>query len=104
MRSFYTVALCLALIQSSTARVPHSFRDLMDREHEPEPETQHGILHWISRLFKRIAQSSSTSTSTGGTCYEDAYYEFVDNLQTPFCQQYMDTPNFTATVDYTPST
>ena len=108
MRSFYTAALYLALIHSSTARVPHSFRDLTDRdrdlEPELEPQPQHGLMHWISRLFRRVAQTSSTISSAGGTCYEDAYYDFVGDLEPNFCQQFIDTPNVTVTVDYTPST
>ena len=78
----YSGTYALHSFKSSTARVPHSFRDLIARESEPEPETQHGVLHWISRLFKSIAQSSSTST--GVTCYEDAYYTFVDSLPLHF--------------------
>ena len=101
MRSFYTAAVCLALAHISIARVPHSFRDLIVREPEPESETEHGIVHWISRLFKRFAQTSST----GGTCYEDVYYLFVEDLQQPsFCQQFLNIPNRTTTVDNTPTT
>lgn len=107
MRSFFTAALCLALIHSSNAGVAHSFRDLVDRDPEPVPVPQRGFILWISRLFKRVAQTSSTTnsttTSTGGTCYEDNYYTFVGNLPPSFCQLFINTPNVTTTAEYTPT-
>ena len=98
MRSFIATALCLSLIDISSARVPHSFPDLTARGAEPGPKTNNRLSQWFGRLFKR----QSSTDSTNDVCYEDAYYEFVGSLEPGFCQDYLHSPSFTVTVEYTP--
>ena len=57
-----------------------------------EQEHQNGILNWLNRLFRREA-----------TCYEDSYYNFVQDLGPDFCYHFVTYPNVTTTVDYTPT-
>ena len=95
MRSFFATALCLSLIHTSVARIPHSFRELIERDAEPEAE-EDGILRWLARLFKR-------DDPPNDICYEDGYYEFVSGLGSDFCHEYLTYPNVTTTVDYTPT-
>ena len=92
MRSFTTAALCLSLIHASNARVPHSFRDLIQRDAEPEPVPEKGVFDWVLRLFKRQ-----------DTCIVDDYYTFVgsSSLGEGFCQDYMGYPNRTVPVEAT---
>ena len=100
MRSFFVTALCLSLIHTSVARVPHSFRDLIGRNIESGSEQQHeGFFQWFARLFKR----QTAAEGPNDICYEDVYYEFVGGLGPEFCTRYMHTPNVTTTVDYTPT-
>lgn len=103
MRSFFIAAVSLSLICSSTARVAHSFRDLVQEDAQPQPqlETGYGILKWFKHLFRKdLVERQDVSNSTS-ICYEDEYYTFVSELPASFCQQYMSYPNVTAVVQYT---
>lgn len=101
MRSFATAALCLALLHTTDARVPHSFREVIQRDAQPEAEVQpqEGVFGWFYRLFKR----DNLTTRQDATCYEDDYFVFVGSpsLGEGFCQDYMDYPNRTVPVDAT---
>lgn len=99
MRSCAMAALCLALLHTSDARVPHSFRDLIQRDAQPESQPQGGVFDWLVRLFKRELKPRQDDS----TCYEDDYYTFVGSpsLGEGFCQHYMDYPNRTVPVEAT---
>lgn len=98
MRSFATRALCLTLLHTTDARVPHSFRRLVQRDAQPDPQPQEGVFEWFRRLLKRDIRPRQDAT-----CYEDDYYVFVGSpsLGEPFCQDYMDYPNRTVPVEAT---
>jgi hypothetical protein len=112
MRSFLATAVCLTLISSTAARVvePHSYRDLQQRntleaERRPVHRKIHNqknrLMRWFNSFFTQRAADGSTPDTT---CYEDGYFEFVQNdLGPSFCQDFMKYPNQTYTVDYTPS-
>ena len=80
MRSFLAAALCLSLVHSTTAIRPHSFRDLIARDAEPEPEAQafDSIKRWFARVLRRdltprqtngtVTTTSTNSTDDDGTC------------------------------------
>lgn len=109
MRSFITTPLGLSLIHTSVAYVPHSYRDLIHREVEPEPEPKvfEAISQWFSRLFKRDIFSRQndpdlSNSSGSSTCYVDEYYDFVGSKVGPdFCHILIQYDNVTTTVDYT---
>lgn len=98
MRSILIAGLCLSLAQHSVARIPHSFKQLAERDNEPEAQS-FNVLTWLSQLVKRNVQPRQT------TCYEDAYYNFVSDSEfgETFCNAYMQYPNTTQTVEYTPA-
>lgn len=98
MRSFAAVALCLAFVHISDARVPHSFHDLVQRDANAEPQPGEGVLQWLRRLLRRDLQPRQDAT-----CYEDEYYTFVGSpaLGERFCQDYMNYPNRTVPVEAT---
>ena len=109
MRSFIAVALCLSLTHSCSARIPHSHRQLAERD--AEPESSNFVMALFKRLFtvdlipRQDAPSNSTQgSSTNGTCYQDEYYNFVYNSSfgEDLCQMLINYPNQTTTVDYTP--
>lgn len=97
MRSTLVAALCLSLVHDSTARIPHSFRQLAERETQPEP--QHGIFSWFTHLIKKTVDRRQETV-----CYRDDYYDFAANATVgkAFCEALMEYPNTTVTVDYTP--
>ncbi|KAK1057541.1 hypothetical protein LTR74_014066 [Friedmanniomyces endolithicus] len=100
-QSIFASALCLSLVQPSVnARAHDRFSQLKIRNGQPVVEVaQHGVLDWANRLFRRHVQPRQSS----GTCVEDSYYTFIQNLPNgqSFCQGYMNYPNETVTVDYT---
>ncbi|KAK5745097.1 hypothetical protein LTR17_001548 [Elasticomyces elasticus] len=103
-QSFFATALCLSLVQTSVeGRAHNKFAQLKIRNGQPvvEPAEQGGILGWAQDLFRRVVKPRQSS----GTCYEDLYFNFVEELPNSesFCQGYMDYPNETVTVDYTPT-
>lgn len=113
MRSFLATAMCLTLISSTTARVlkPHSYRELQERDALEEARAtiqQHKthkqknrLMRWLENFFP---QRDTTASAPDTTCYEDGYYEFVQNdLGPTFCQNFMAYPNQTFTIDYTPT-
>ena len=99
MRSFATAALCLALLHTSDARVPHSFQDLIQRNAQPELQPQNKVFDWLVRLFKRELRPRQDES----TCYTDIYYTFVGSpdVGEGFCQDFMDYPNITVPVEAT---
>ena len=110
MRSFITTALCLSLIHSSNAaRVPHSFRDLIqqDAELEQSPSITDRLSTFFARLFKRNLETrqSNDDDDDDSTCYIDEYYNFVDDMRDgpAFCHAFIEYANVTTTVDYTPT-
>lgn len=98
MRSVAALALCLSLVHVSTARVPHSFRDLIQRDARLEAQPHDGILGWLTKLLRREIKLRQDAT-----CYEDEYYTFVGSaaLGEGFCQDYMGYPNRTVPVEAT---
>lgn len=97
MRSLATAALCLNLLHTSDARVPHSFRDIIRRDAQPEVQPG-GVFDWLRSLLRR-----DLAKRQDATCYEDDYYTFVGSpsLGEGFCQDYMDYPNRTVPVEAT---
>lgn len=94
MKSLVTLGLCLSLIITfATARIPHSYRQLQERD--DESQSPNALLGWLSRLFKRQQD----------VCYQDQYYDFVNNstFGQNFCRvlgvQY---PNQTVVEEFTP--
>ncbi|KAK4951348.1 hypothetical protein LTR10_010321 [Elasticomyces elasticus] len=103
-QSFFATALCLSLVHTSVeGRAHNKFAQLKIRNGQPvvEPAEQGGVLGWAQDLFRRVVKPRQSS----GTCYEDLYFNFVEELPNSesFCQGYMDYPNETVTVDYTPT-
>lgn len=100
MRSFATTALCLSLIHTSSARVPYSSRNRIQRDAETEAQPAEGFLSWLSRLLRR---GEIKSRQEGSYCVEDSYYDFVgsDQLGAPFCQDFLNLPNQTIPVQAT---
>ena len=97
MRSFFATAACLSLIHTTVARVPHSFRDVEERDALPEQEVQpkSGLFDWVANLFRR--QSSDE------VCFEDAYNVFAASGEGQIlCQELMNYPAVTVVEDYTP--
>ena len=97
MKSFAAVALCLSLISTfATARIPHSYRDLQERDEQPNSVI--GVLNWINKLFKREIYKRET-------CYQDEFYNFVFNSSfgSEFCEDLgVAYPERTIVVDFTP--
>lgn len=90
---FYS-AIWLPLLETAVdARAHAKFPQLQVRDGRlvPEAKPVGWVDEWMGRLFKR------------GTCYEDSYYNFVQGLPQSFCQTYMNYPNQTVTVEYTPT-
>lgn len=96
MHFFVATALCLSLVQQSTARIPQSLRQLGRRN--ADPQSQGGLAGWLGQMLGRPLERRQA------TCYEDEYYEFVNNstFGETFCQAYMKYPNTTTVVDFTP--
>ena len=103
MRSSAAVLLCLAFSHEANARVPHSFRDLIRRDAQTGPAFHSGnkVLGWLSKMFKR--QEMMSASSTGEECFQDKWYNAVDDLGEDWCQDYMEYPNRTAYQEYTPT-
>lgn len=95
MRSFIAAALCLSLLQTCAARIPHSYRQLAQRD--ADLDTTNVFLNFFNKLFRRQDMSD-------GTCYQDDYYNFVYNSSSgqTVCELFVDYPNETTTIDYTP--
>jgi len=108
MRSFIAAALCLSLLQSCSALIPHSYRQLAQPEAELTPSNV--FLNLFSKLLRRDTSSAEQGlfprqdASTNSTCYQDEYYTFVYNSSfgQSICELLVDYPNETTTVDYTP--
>lgn len=105
MRSFATAALCLTLVHTSHARVPHSFREIIQRDAQPEAQHE-GVVDWLRRLLRRDVakrQEEEGGEEENPTCVEDDYFTFVGSpsLGEGFCQDYMDYPNRTVPVEAT---
>ena len=103
MRSCISAALCLSLIATCSARIPHSYKQLAHRDPDPKPSNL--IVRLFNKLFKRdLEVRQSSSNSSNGTCYQDDYYYFVYNstFGEKVCQMFIDYPNVTTTYDYTP--
>ncbi|QIX01926.1 hypothetical protein AMS68_007443 [Peltaster fructicola] len=100
MRSILAPALCLSLVHQSVAYIPHSLKQVAERD--VELEQSGSILSWFSQLFKR----SSSNGRRQNVCYEDDYYNFVSNATfgQAFCQAYLDYPDTTTTLDGTSTT
>lgn len=103
-QSFFASALCLFLAHTSVdARAHNKFAQMKIRNGQPVVEAAEagGISGWAQGLVRRLLQPRQSD----GTCYEDAYYNFVHELSNSksFCQGYMNYPNQTVIVDYTPT-
>ncbi len=103
-QSFFASALCLSIVQTSVnARAHDKFSQLKIRNGQPVVEVAQngGMFDWAHRLFRRHVQPRQSS----GLCVEDSYYNIIQNLPNAqsFCQGYMNYPNETITVDYTPT-
>jgi hypothetical protein len=99
MKSFVAVALCLSLLSTFTlARIPHSYRQLQERD--DESQSPNGILdlfspRWLTRLLKRQQD----------ICYQDQFYDFVNNstFGHDFCEVLgVSYPNRTVVEEFTP--
>ena len=97
MRSFIITALCLTLFHTCYARVAH----LAEKDAEAEPKREK--LAAVKNYFDKLLGRDLRPRQDNGTCYEDMYYNFVSGLDPDWCQLYMEYPNITETVDYTPT-
>ena len=97
MRSFMFTALCLSLVHTSYARVA----PLVERNADARPDKLVGAKRWADRLLGR---DTLRPRADNATCYEDVYFRFAaSNIGPNFCRYFMDYPNVTETVDYTPT-
>lgn len=100
MRSFFVGALCLSLTHPSFARVAHSYRDLISREPDQDLTFLGGVKQWFARSLRRSIESRQDDF----ICYEDDYYNFTaTSYGEEFCQVFLDLPDTTTIVDYTPT-
>ena len=95
--SFFARALCLSLIRSSDARPQVETHNGKAVE---APEPRNAVLQWFSHMFRR-----DDSLEGRDVCKEDDYYNFVNNstFGQGFCSAYLDYPDTTVTVEYTPT-
>jgi len=105
-QSLVTSALCLTLVQTVVdARAHNKFAQLKIRNGQPvvEAAEQGALLGWAQSLKRRILHPNTILHRD--TCYEDAYYNFMQDLPEgeQFCQYFLNSPNETVTVDYTPT-
>lgn len=104
MRSLVHTAVFLSLVLSTIARiaVPHSYREYQALEaRKPEKKVQtkgNRLIRWFKHFFSRQVLEEPPIA-----CYEDGFFEFVGSLGDQFCQDYMNFPNRTFTIDYTPT-
>ena len=91
MRSFVITALCLTLIHTSYARVADRVKK--NAEAVPRPRKLAAARNWIRQLFPRVDE---------GTCLEDKFYDYARS-DLGFCQLFMEYPNVTSTIDFTPT-
>ncbi|KAK1057482.1 hypothetical protein LTR33_013631 [Friedmanniomyces endolithicus] len=103
-QSFFAPALCLSIVQTSVnARAHDKFPQLRIRNGQPVVEVAQngGMFDWAHHFFRRHVQPRQSS----GLCVEDSYYNIIQNLPNAqsFCQGYMNYPNETVTMDYTPT-
>ncbi|KAK0856068.1 hypothetical protein LTR91_010347 [Friedmanniomyces endolithicus] len=103
-QSFFASALCLSIVQTSVnARAHDKFPQLRIRNGQPVVEVAQngGMFDWAHHFFRRHVQPRQSS----GLCVEDSYYNIIQNLPNAqsFCQGYMNYPNETVTMDYTPT-
>lgn len=101
MRSFFITALCLSLIDTSYARVAHPLHEPVERDAVPEPKPAQ--LAAVKKWFGHLIRKDLRPRQDNGTCYEDTYYNFVNNLGPEFCQLFMHYPNITVVEDVTPT-
>ena len=103
MHSFLVAVLGLTLIHGSSARVAHSYRDLIQPEidEREDPTLLDGVKEWLAHFLRR----DLTSRQNRGVCYEDVYYNFVQGVDDPqsFCDLFISLSNVTLTEDYTPT-
>lgn len=91
MRSFSRLALGLALVNLSLARVT---------QRETNPQASDGVVGWLKQLLKKSVAARTPST----TCYADEYYTFVHNSSfgESFCREHMPYAGINITETYTP--
>lgn len=97
MRSLFITALRLTLFHTCYARVAHLIKRDVELEAEPRK------LAAAKDLSGEILRRGLKPRQDNGTCYEDNYYNFVSGLDPEWCQLYMEYPNITETVEYTPT-
>lgn len=99
MKSFFALALCLSLAFTfASARIPHSYRQLQERDDDTESP------NWIVRLVKGFFKRQEPKQND--VCYVDQYYTFVNGsaFGKNVCQVVgIIYPNRTITEDYTPT-
>lgn len=107
MKSFVALALCLSLILTfATARIPHSYRQLQERNEQPK--SPNAFVAWFSRFREKRQNTVVTATGeepSNDVCYLDEYYRFVNGstFGKTVCQGLgVKYPNRTSTVDFTP--
>lgn len=104
MRSLPFVAVCLSLSETTFARVPHSFRDLNQRDDEAESNAKvlDRVSGWLERLFRRdLVPARNLRPRQAETCVQDDYYSAAQDYP-GICQSYMNYPTQTEYDDYTP--
>ena len=94
--SFFAQALCLSLYSSSDARPQLENRNEAIEARQP----RNAVVQWFGHMFRRDDGHESRDV-----CKQDNYYYFVNNstMGEAFCRDYLDYPNTTVTVDYTPT-
>lgn len=114
MKSFTALALCLLLFFAfTTARIPHSYRQLQERNEEPE--SPNAMVSWLNRFLKRQDETEDPETedeaerqaasAAQSVCFQDEYYRFVNGstFGKTVCQGIgIKYPNRTITEDFTP--
>ncbi|KAK5125039.1 hypothetical protein LTR85_001230 [Meristemomyces frigidus] len=62
-------------------------------------EAQHGIADWFKHLFKK-----NDSIERRSECVKDSFFDFANSTGgQDFCEGFIDYPNTTVTIDYTPT-